>query len=90
MAKKKRKVRVGPLETVGHVVTELGRVYRLARRGEMKMEEAKGYTYILREIRCALEAGDVERRLEELEATFSPESAEPWKRSVGMPSYERH
>ncbi len=90
MTKRTRKVRIGPLETVGHVVTELGRVYRLARRGELEMDEAKSLTYMLREIRCALEAGDVERRLEELETTFSPESAEPWKRSVGMPSYERH
>ncbi len=90
MTKETRKVRIGPLDTVGHVVTELGRVYRLARRGELEMDEAKSLTYMLREIRCALEAGDVERRLEELEATFSTESVAPWKRSVGMPSYERH
>ncbi len=90
MAKRTRKVRIGPLETVGHVVTELGRVYRLARRGELEMEKAKSLTYMLREIRCALEAGDVERRLEELEGVVSPELLEPWKRSVGMPSYEKH
>ncbi len=90
MAKVTRKVRIGPLDTVGHVVTELGRVYRLARRGEMKMEEAKGFTYVLREIRCALEAGDVERRLEELEGVVSPELLEPWRQSARMMSYEKH
>ena len=31
------------------------------------MAEAKALTYVLRELRCALEAGDIERRLEELE-----------------------
>ncbi len=90
MAKRTRKVRIGPLETVGHVVTELGRVYRLARRGELEMEKAKSLTYMLREIRCALEAGDVERRLEELEGVVSPELLEPWRQSARMMSHEKH
>ena len=64
----KAKVRISKLDSVGGVVTELARVYRLARRGKMEMSEAKGLTYILREIRCALEASDIERRIEELEA----------------------
>ena len=82
-----------PLRRGGELpsINELGRVYRLARRGEMKMEEAKGYTYVLREIRCALEAGDVERRLEELEGVISPELLEPWRRRVaGVTSHETH
>ncbi len=62
-----RKVRIGPLDTVGGVVVELGRVYRLARRNEMEMTDAKALTYVLREIRCALEASDIERRIEALE-----------------------
>ncbi len=64
----KEKVRIGPLNTVGGVATELGRIYRLARRSELDMADAKGLTYILREIRCALEARDIERRLDALEA----------------------
>ena len=64
----KAKTRIGPLNTVGGVVSELGRIYREARRGELDMGEAKGLTYILRELRCALEAGDIERRLDALEA----------------------
>ena len=65
----KAKIRIGPLNTVGGVVTELGRVYRLARRSELDMADAKALTYVLREIRCALEASDIERRIEALEAS---------------------
>ena len=67
MAERKRRVRIGHLNTVGGVVAELGKVYRHARRGEVDMAEAKALVYCLRELRCALEASDVERRLEELE-----------------------
>ncbi len=72
----KAKVRIGPLNTVGGVVTELGRIYRLARRSELDMADAKALTYVLREIRCALEASDIERRLEALEAS---NPAGPWR-----------
>ena len=68
MSDRKRKVQIGPLSTVGGVVTELGRVYRQARRGDLDMADAKALTYVLREIRCALEASDIERRIEALEA----------------------
>ena len=63
-----RKMRIGPLDTVGGVCTELAKVYREARRGDLDMSDAKGLTYVLREIRCALEASDIERRIEALEA----------------------
>ena len=82
---KKANIRIGRLNTVGGVVTELGRVYRKARRGEMDMGEAKSLTYVLRELRCALEAGDVERRLEELEAVYP---SHPWLRGNGVPRHE--
>ena len=72
----KEKVRIGPLNTVGGVVTELGRIYRLARRSELDMADAKALTYVLREIRCALEASDTERRLEALEES---NPAGPWR-----------
>ncbi len=39
---KKTKVRIGRLDSLGGVCSELARVYRLARRGEMEMAEAKG------------------------------------------------
>ncbi len=68
----KAKIRIGRLNTVGGVVTELGRVYREARRGSLDLGEATRLAYILREIRCALEASDIERRIEVLEATVPP------------------
>ncbi len=63
----KATVRIGRLDTVGGVVTELGRVYRKARRGELDVGDATRLAYILREIRCALEASDIEKRLDALE-----------------------
>ena len=64
----KAKIRIGHLDSLGGVCSELARVYRLARRGEMEMTEAKGLTYVLRELRCCLEASDIERRIADLEA----------------------
>ena len=81
MTKKTRKVRVARLDTIGRVVSELGKVYRLARRGELDLNDAKSLVYCLREIRCALESGDVERRLEALEALDAAEVREAWARS---------
>ena len=72
----KEKPRIGPLNSVGGVVTELGRIYRLARRSELDMADAKALTYVLREIRCALEASDIERRIEALEAS---NPVTPWR-----------
>ncbi len=62
------KPRIGRLNTVGGVVTELGRIYRQARRGELDVGDATRLASILREIRCALEASEIERRLDALEA----------------------
>ncbi len=63
----KAKIRIGPLSTVGGVVSELGKIYRAARRGQIDVTDATRLTYILREIRCALEASDIEKRLDALE-----------------------
>ena len=64
----KPKIRIGRLDTVGGVVTELGRIYRAARRGELDVGDASRLATILREIRSALEASDIERRIGALEA----------------------
>ncbi len=63
----KPKIRIGRLDSVGGVVTELGRIYRQARKGELDVGDATRLAMILREIRSALEAGDIERRIQELE-----------------------
>ena len=62
-----KKVRIGRLDSVGGVVTELGRVYREMRRKELDTLEGSRLVAALREIRCALEASDIEQRIEALE-----------------------
>ena len=63
----RKKVRIGPLNSVGGVVTELGRIYRQGRRGELDLTDMTRLATVLRELRCALEAGDLERRVDALE-----------------------
>ena len=58
-----RKVRIGPLDTVGGVSKELTRIYREGRRGELDLGDMNRLATVLREIRCALEVGDMEARL---------------------------
>ena len=74
----KPKIRIGRLDSVGGVVRELGRIYRRARRGELDVGDATRLAMILREIRCALEASDIERRLEMLEEACGVVS---WRRT---------
>ena len=64
----KAEIRIGQLASIGGVVSELAKVYREARRGELEVGDATRLAMILREIRCALESSDVERRITELEA----------------------
>lgn len=68
-------LRVGPLDTVGGVVRELGRLYRAARRGEVPAKDAGTLAYVLGEIRRALEGSEFERRLAALEGEIHDETA---------------
>ena len=65
----RRGPRIGPLDTVGGVVSEMGRVYRQARRSELDAKDAGRLVYMLTQIRTAIEDGDYERRIKELEAS---------------------
>jgi hypothetical protein len=65
--KSKSVPRVGPLNTVGHVVTELGKVYRAARAGRLDTLDGTRLASVLREIRSAIESDDIEKRLTALE-----------------------
>jgi hypothetical protein len=47
----KRKVRIGPLTTVGQVAAELGRLYRQARRGDVAVADASRLATILAAMR---------------------------------------
>ena len=71
--KRTRNVRVGPLDTVGRVATELGRLYRAARRGELDKREATQLAYILGALRQCLEISAVEDRLAALEEIIGQE-----------------
>ena len=68
MSEKKRKVRIGRLDTVGGVVTEMGRVYRQARRDEIEVDTASKLVYMLTQLRAALEVVSLEDRIAALEA----------------------
>ncbi|HMR33971.1 MAG TPA: hypothetical protein PKA09_23645 [Geminicoccus sp.] len=48
-------------------MAELGRLYREARRGEVTVGDASKLATILAILRSALEAGDLEARVAELE-----------------------
>ena len=69
MAKKNKTVlRVGRLNTIGHVASELGKIYRSARKGDLDCLDAVRLAGVLRELRSTIELGDIERRLAALEA----------------------
>ena len=55
------------LNTIGHVLVELGRQYRRADAGELTWSDAAAAARILREMRQAMEASDIEARIAALE-----------------------
>lgn len=55
------------LETATHVRRELARIYREARRGELKPEAATKLAYLLDLLSRIIERSDLEQRVEELE-----------------------
>jgi hypothetical protein len=57
----------GRLDNAAGVLGELQRIYREARRGELKPYVAGRLTAILKETRAAIETADLERRLMALE-----------------------
>ena len=81
---KRRAQRVGRLDTVGRIVSEMGRLYRQARRGEINSADASRLASILALMRQGLEASDLEKRLAALEVEDEkPEPirpAPPWQR----------
>ena len=71
MAETKRRARVGPLTSPGRVASELARLYRKARWGEIDVTEASRLANILAILKSALESTDLEKRLVELEALLA-------------------
>ncbi len=68
MAERKRKPRIGPLSTLGGLVDEMTKVYRQARRSEIRVERASKLVYMLSQMRSALEVAQLEARVAALEA----------------------
>ena len=56
------------LASIGGIVSELKRVYRMAHHGEMVWQDAAAAARILRELRVCLESSDLEQRIARLEA----------------------
>jgi hypothetical protein len=53
--------KIGKLDTLSAVRSELGRLYRHAWNKGMDVSEATRFAFILKEIRCAIEAETTER-----------------------------
>jgi hypothetical protein len=68
---RKRRIRIGRLTTVGQVAAELGRLYRQARRGDVAVADASRLATILASMRQCLEASELERRIEQMEAALA-------------------
>jgi hypothetical protein len=64
---RKRRVKIGRLNTLDGVVAELSRVYRESRRDELDSSTAYRLASILREIGKTLETSELERRLSDIE-----------------------
>jgi hypothetical protein len=60
--------RVGRLDTLGGIVTELGRVYRDCRNGRTSSGDGAKLAYMLGTLRATIETADLEGRLATLEA----------------------
>ena len=79
----KRAQRVGRLDTVGSIVSEMGRLYRQARRGEINSADASRLASILALMRQGLEASDLEKRLAALETEDNQPAPKPvWRASA--------
>jgi len=66
-AKPPKVVIVRDLMKLHSVAREIGRIYRMVRRGQMRSEEGTKASYILRQLAHVLEVAVVEKRLLELE-----------------------
>lgn len=55
------------LTKVGHVRSEMAKVYRLARTGKLGVQDASKLTYILTNIAKVIENSDLEDRVKALE-----------------------
>ena len=86
---KKRAQRVGRLHTVGHLVSEMGKVYRQARKGEVDSAIAMRFVQMLALMRQAKEATELEQRLRDLEEGEKPAPAPKPLAPAWVPLHQR-
>ncbi len=67
MAEMKTQIRVGRLDTIGGVVTEMARVYRNMRRGQLDTLDGSRLVNVLTAMRQAMQEEEFERRIRALE-----------------------
>jgi len=65
-----KQIRIGRLNNLGGILREMARVYKLARRREIETADASRLVGILTQLRNCVEAGDLERRITELESRY--------------------
>lgn len=63
----KAEIRIAKMVDIGGVITEMSRVYRQMRRGDLDTLDGKRLVDVLTAIRQAMEVKDVEARLRALE-----------------------
>jgi hypothetical protein len=64
---RKRRVKIGRLNSIDGVVAEMARIYRESRRNELDSSTAYRLAAILRDIGKTIETSELERRLNEIE-----------------------
>jgi hypothetical protein len=75
-------------KTVAHIINELGRQYRRADAGSLEWQDCRAAALVLREMRQAMEGGEIERRIEALEQQLAEARGQPLKPN-GHPHAER-
>ena len=65
------KRRAGQLTSVGRVGTEIGKIYRVALRGQIETVEAYRLTQVLLGVKACLETSAFEERLAEMETAIA-------------------
>ena len=64
------RARIGKLQTAEEIAVEYRRIYRKARQGDMDMQTAKGLAWMLKQLSGIISEGEIEKRLEILEAEY--------------------
>jgi hypothetical protein len=67
LEKQKRGPRVGRLNTIGNVASELGRIYRKCREGTINPADGVRFSQMLLGIRLCLENSLIEQKIQSLE-----------------------